>query len=299
MKILLLGSQGQVGTELSRALLPLGEVQAWSRQDADLSDPAALAANLAGVCADVIVNASAYTAVDKAETDSATAFAVNGDAVACLARHATAQGALLVHYSTDYVFDGTKQGSYLPDDVCAPLSVYGKSKRQGEEAILASGCDTLVLRTSWVYSVHGGNFIKTVLRLAAERKELGMVADQWGAPTSAEFIADVTADAILARRGGRLASGIHHLTAAGRTNWCELARYVVARAQAQGLTLRASPERIRAIRTQDYPLPAPRPRNSSLAYGPLADALDLQFPEWPVYVNRVVDQLCRQLVSQS
>jgi len=294
MKILLLGSNGQVGKELARALLPLATVVAWSRSDVDLTDTTSLSMKLASMQFDIIVNASAYTDVEKAETDLDTAFAVNSRAVACLAEYATLRNALLVHYSTDYVFDGKKETPYLPNDDCAPLNIYGQSKLEGERTILDSRCKALIFRTSWVFSAHRKNFIKTILSLAVERDQLCVVSDQWGAPTSAEFIADVTSHAIMACLQGRLATGIYHLTSSGRTNRYELACYVLTRALCHGKLLRIMPDDIQAIDTADSPFTASRPKNACLSHQSLSKALGMQFSEWPVYVDRVVEQLCHE-----
>ena len=291
MKILLIGKNGQVGRELQRTLLPLGEVVALGRDGLDLGDLAAVQQVLASQAADVIVNASAYTAVDRAEADEAGAHAVNAVAVGAMADYARAHGALLVHYSTDYVFDGTKATPYVEDDAAAPQSAYGRSKRAGEEAILASGCKALVFRTSWVFSAHGGNFIKTMLRLAGERDSLNVVADQFGAPTSAELIADVTALAVAAYRRAALADGIYHLTASGATSWHGLASYAIAGAKARGAAIKVDPAQICPIPTEAYPLPAKRPKNSRLDTGKLAAALGLHLPDWKIHVDRLIDQL--------
>jgi dTDP-4-dehydrorhamnose reductase len=291
MKILLIGKNGQVGQELQRTLLPLGELVALGRDALELGQPGAVQQVLAAQAPDVIVNASAYTAVDRAEADEAGAMAVNAGAVAAMAAYARAHGALLVHYSTDYVFDGAQQAPYREDDATAPQSAYGRSKRAGEEAILASGCKALVFRTSWVFSAHGGNFIKTMLRLAGERDSLSVVADQVGAPTSAELIADVTALAIAAYRRGALADGIYHLTAAGATSWHGLASYAIERAIARGASVKVDPAQIKPIPTEAYPLPAKRPKNSRLDTSKLCGALDLQMPDWKVHVDRLIDQL--------
>lgn len=291
MKILLIGKNGQVGQELQRTLLPLGDVAALGRESLELGDLAALKQVLAAQAPAVIVNASAYTAVDRAESDEALATAVNAGAVAAMAAYAREHGALLVHYSTDYVFDGTKEAPYREDDATAPQSAYGRSKRAGEEAILASGCQALVFRTSWVFSAHGGNFIKTMLRLAGERDSLSVVADQFGAPTSAELIADVTALAIAAYRRGALEGGIYHLTAAGATSWHGLASYAIERAIARGASLKVAPAQIKPIPTEAYPVPAKRPRNSRLDTSKLSGALGLHLPDWTVHVDRLIDQL--------
>lgn len=291
MKILLIGKNGQVGQELQRTLLPFGELVALGRDSVDLSDIAAVNRVLAQQAADVIVNASAYTAVDRAESDEAGAAAVNAAAVGAMAEYARAHGALLVHYSTDYVFDGAKAEPYVESDATGPQSAYGRSKLAGEEAILASACKALVFRTSWVFSAHGGNFIKTMLRLAGERDSLNVVADQFGAPTSAELIADVTALAIAAYRRGALADGIYHLTAAGSTSWHGLASYAIARARAHGASIKVEAAQICPIPTEAYPLPAKRPKNSRLDTNKLSRALDLQLPDWTLHVDRLIDQL--------
>ncbi|HEY0588893.1 MAG TPA: dTDP-4-dehydrorhamnose reductase [Pseudoduganella sp.] len=291
MKILLIGKNGQVGHELQRTLLPLGELVALGRDGLDLNDLAMVKQVLESQAADVIVNASAYTAVDRAESDEAGALAVNAAAVGLMAEYASAHNALLVHYSTDYVFDGEKTAPYVEGDVTAPQSAYGRSKRAGEEAILASGCKALVFRTSWVFSAHGGNFIKTMLRLAGERDSLNVVADQFGAPTSAELIADVTALALAAYRRGALADGIYHLTAAGATTWHGLASYAIERARARGAVLKVDPAQITPIPTEAYPVPAKRPKNSRLDTSKLSTALDLQLPDWKAHVDRLIEQL--------
>jgi len=291
MKILLLGKDGQVGHELQRTLLPLGEVKGCGRQDADLENLPDLRALLERQAPDVIVNAAAYTAVDKAETNQQAARVVNADAVAVLAQYAKKSNALLVHFSTDYVFDGRKIAPYNAYDQTNPQSVYGATKLAGETAIADSGCEALILRTSWVFSAHGGNFIKTILRLAKERETLNIVADQHGAPTSAELIADVTALAITGHRLGALSSGVYHLTASGHTTWHGLATHVVTRALQNGLPLKVAPANIKPITTEQYPVPAVRPKNSRLNTTALTAQLKLQLPEWTVHVDRTVDQL--------
>jgi dTDP-4-dehydrorhamnose reductase len=291
MKILLIGKNGQVGHELQRTLLPLGELVALGRDGLDLNDLASVQHVLESQAADVIVNASAYTAVDRAEADEAGALAVNAAAVGAMAAYASAHNALLVHYSTDYVFDGEKPAPYVEDDATAPQSAYGRSKRAGEQSILASGCKALVFRTSWVFSAHGGNFIKTMLRLAGERDSLNVVADQFGAPTSAELIADVTALALAAYRRGALADGIYHLTAAGATSWHGLASYAIERAKSRGAVLKVGPAQITPIPTEAYPVPAKRPKNSRLDTSKLSSALDLQLPDWKIHVDRLIEQL--------
>lgn len=291
MKLLLYGKDGQVGRELQRTLAPLGELVALGRAQADFNDMPALRETLHTHAPAIIVNAAAYTAVDRAETDEAAAFRINAAAVDCLAHYAHATGALLVHYSTDYVYDGAKTTPYVETDAPSPRSVYGRSKLAGEQAIARAHCTALVLRTSWVISAHGHNFIKTMLRLASERDELRVVADQHGAPTSAALIADTTARAIVALRAGRLPTGTYHLAAAGETTWHELACRVIERARANGMPLKLDASRIRAITTSEYGAAAHRPQNSRLDTRALAGYLGLDFPDWRVGVDEVVDEL--------
>jgi dTDP-4-dehydrorhamnose reductase len=251
LRILLTGANGQVGWELRRTLAALGELEALGRAELDLRDAGRIREAVRASNADVIVNAAAYTAVDKAESERDAAFAVNAAAPGVLAEEAKRSGALLVHYSTDYVFDGAKPVPYVEEDAPNPINVYGASKLAGERAIAGSGCRYLILRTSWVYGPRGANFYLTMLRLARERPELRVVDDQVGAPTSSLAIARATAQ--LLRPG---AHGLYHLIAAGQTSWCGFARAILAGA---GL---ATP--VIAIRTEDYPAPARRPRNSRL-----------------------------------
>lgn len=291
MKILLLGKNGQVGNELRRTLLPFGEVVALGSKEANFSCSATIQQVLHTHKPTVIVNAAAYTAVDQAESDEASADQVNAKAVALLASHAKNTNALLVHYSTDYVFDGEKPGAYSETDPTNPQSAYGRTKRAGEEAILDSGCKALLFRTSWVFSAYGNNFVKTIIRLAKQRDSLGIVADQIGAPTCAELIADVTALAIAAYHKNTIPLGLYHLTAAGQTSWHGLASHVVSRLQANNIDLKASVETIKPIATSDYPLPAKRPKNSRLDTSKLNTALGLQLPHWTLHVDRTIDQL--------
>ena len=291
MKILLLGKGGNVGQELQRTLLPLGQLTSLCRYDADFEDIAALRSVVSAHAPNIIVNAAAYTAVDQAETHVDSAQRINADAVGVLADYAKRHGALLVHYSTDYVFDGTKADPYVESDRTNPLSVYGKTKRAGELAVLDSGCEAIVLRTSWVYSSHGKNFIKTILRLAKERDELRIVADQCGAPTSAEMIADVTALAIAGHQNGQLPRGLYHLAAQGEATWHTLACHIVRRALSNGVHLRTTADSIRPISTEEYPAAAQRPKNSRLNAHALTMALRLQLPNWEVHANRAIDQL--------
>lgn len=286
MRVLLFGKTGQLGSELQRTLLPFGELLALGRDEADFSRPDAVQMAVADWKPDLVVNASAYTAVDKAESEEASAFAVNRDSVRVLAEYCQSRGAHLVHYSTDYVFDGNKDGLYAESDPCAPLSVYGRSKRAGEEAILESGCEALIFRTSWVFGVQGTNFLKTILKLARERERLDVVSDQWGAPTSAELLADVTALSILAWRLGRLAPGVYHLTAGGAINWHGLACYALEFAAAKGWPLKVYADQVGSIPTEQFPRPAQRPLNSRLSLRKLEEALGIELPDWRVHVSR-------------
>jgi dTDP-4-dehydrorhamnose reductase len=293
MKILLLGKDGQVGQECQRNLSSLGDVTALGHGEIDLANLHDLSTLLTIAAPDVIVNAAAYTAVDKAEADELAAHKVNAAAVGVMAAYARAKGKLLVHYSTDYVFDGEKATPYLEADSADPQSAYGRSKYAGEQVILESACNALIFRTSWVFSTHGNNFVKTILRLARERESLNVVSDQVGAPTSARLIAAVTALAIAAYHAQTLKSGIYHLTAAGETSWHGLARHTVSRAHAKGVALKLNPGQINAVSTEAYPLPARRPHNSRLDTKLLSRALNLSFPAWEDDVDQVIDHLLR------
>ncbi len=292
-RLLLLGADGQLGWELRRALLPLGEVIACGRAQADLARPDALRAVLQRAQPHVIVNAAAYTAVDRAESEAELAQCVNAQAPATLAHWAAEHDAWLVHYSTDYVFDGRSEHPY--DERCAPnpASVYGRSKLAGEQAITAAGCRHLVLRTSWVYAARGGNFAKTMLRLAREREQLRVVADQFGAPTAAELIADVSALALHRvlhdAQFGAQASGLYHLSASGSTSWHGYASYVLECARTLGESLRC--RELLPIATADYPLPAKRPANSQLDCTLLQQRFGLRLPDWRVQVQRLLAEL--------
>ena len=281
MKLLLLGGNGQVGRELRRSLLPLGELVVATRDGgdadaaADFDAPASLAALIEQTAPEVVVNAAAYTAVDKAETDAAAAFRINAEAPAAIAQACVDTGALLVHYSTDYVFDGNATRPYREDDATAPLGVYGASKLAGEQAIRASGARHAILRTAWVYAAHGRNFLLTMLRLANERDELRVVADQIGAPTPAAWIADATAEIV---RRGVMASGTWHLVADGETSWHGFAEAIVDEAHALGLIARKP--RVVAIPTADYPTPARRPAYSVLDTTRLQRDFGVAPPDW-------------------
>lgn len=294
MKILLLGKDGQVGWELQRALSPLGELIAFGRSEADLEDTDSLRQTIRNIQPAAIVNAAAYTAVDKAETESDLAQRVNADAVGVLAEEAAKLDARFVHYSTDYVFDGMKNDAYSEDDATNPINVYGRTKLAGEHLARQSGCHHLLFRTSWVYAARGRNFAKTILRLAEERDNLKVVADQVGAPTSAELIADITALCLYrflssGDDSGRL-SGTYHLVAAGETSWHGYARYVIAKAIEKGASLKAYTDTIEPVTTSSYSLPTRRPLNSRLNTQKLKATFELNLPDWRVHVDRMLDE---------
>ena len=289
MKILLLGANGQVGWELQRALAPVGDVTVFDRTIVDLADPDALYKAVRAVAPQVIANAAAYTAVDLAETEPELADAVNAQAPAVLAGLARDFDAWLLHYSTDYVFDGSGQRPWREDDQTAPLNRYGRSKLAGEIAIRSSGCRHLILRTSWVHSARGGNFIRSMLRLGAERQLLKVVDDQIGAPTGAELIADVSAHLLRSVQQRPDAGGTFHLAAAGETSWRGYACHVIELARTFGAELIVG--EIAGISTADYPVAARRPLNSRLDCSRLQDTFGLAMPPWQVGVARVLREI--------
>ena len=292
MRILLLGCNGQVGWELQRSLSVLGEVVAVGRAQADLcgdfANPEGVAATVRAVRPDVIVNAAAHTAVDKAESEPDLARLLNATTPGVLAREAKALGALLVHYSTDYVFDGSGEAPRAEDAATAPLSVYGATKLEGEQLIAASGCQYLIFRTSWVYAARGGNFAKTMLRLAKERDKLTVINDQFGAPTGADLIADVTAHAIRQAVQQPTCSGLYHLVAGGETTWHAYAQYVIAQARALQPEQALKVQAIDAVPTSAFPTPAQRPHNSRLDTRKLQTTFGLQLPHWQAGVTRML-----------
>src|SRR4051812_6883802 len=296
MKILLLGMNGQVGWELQRALAPLGELVALDFDSpgplaADFSKPESLAATVQAVRPRIIVNAAAHTAVDRCESEPALAQALNATAPAVLAREAKATGAWLLHYSTDYVFDGSGSAPRTEDAPTGPLNVYGRTKLEGEDAIRASGCDHLILRTSWVYAARGGNFAKTMLKLAAERDRLTVIDDQVGAPTGAELLADVSAHALRVALAQPGVAGTYHAVAAGETSWHGYARHVIERARAAGRPVRVAPDRIEPVPTSAFPTPAERPKNSRLDTTKLRETFGLALPPWQAGVDRMLAEI--------
>lgn len=294
MKILLTGKNGQLGFELQRALAPVGQVVAVGRQECDLADGEALRRLVRSVQPDLIVNPAAYTAVDRAESESGPAAAINTVAPGILGEEAARLGAWVIHYSTDYVFDGESLAPYRESDAPRPQSVYGRTKREGETALEQSGAHHLILRTSWVVGAHGNNFAKTILRLAGERDSLGIVADQFGAPTSAALLADVTAQLVGRVRREGLADfpfGLYHLAAGGVTTWHEFACFIVEQALQAGRHLKALPPNIRAITTPEYPLPAKRPANSQLDTTLFRTAFNLELPHWQLGMHHILQQI--------
>jgi len=289
MKILLLGANGQVGYQLRRSLISLGDVKLCTRLEADLENSEQLVDLIQKYNPSVIVNASAYTAVDEAEKEEEKAFAINSRAVGIIASEAKKLDALLVHYSTDYIFDGKKSESYTELDKTNPLSVYGKTKLSGENEILASGCKHLIFRTSWAYSLRGKNFIKRIIRLAKERKELKIISDQIGSPTSADFIADVTAHCIVRHQIQNNKSGIFNLTADGEVSWHSFAQFIIEELSNKGESFEAMPENILPISTSEYPLPAQRPAYSKLNTEKIRQAFKLNIPHWRYHVKMMLD----------
>ena len=294
MKILLLGKGGQVGWELQRSLAPLGELVALEFDSTDycgdFTNLAGLAETVRQVKPDVIVNAAAHTAVDRAESEPELVRTINALAPGVLADEAERLGAWLIHYSTDYVFDGSGTTPWKETDATGPLGVYGRTKLEGEQAV--DRCTRhLIFRTSWVYAARGANFAKTMLRLAKERDELKVIADQFGAPTGAELLADVTAQAIRTTQDKPELAGLYHLVAGGETSWYDYAQFVIAFAKQSGETIRVTPDAIKPIPTTDYPTPAKRPLNSRLDTTKLKTTFDLQLPDWRDGVRRVLTEI--------
>jgi len=298
MKILLLGKNGQVGWELQRSLAPLGEVLALDRNSTshcgDLSNLEGLADTVRVFRPDVVVNAAAYTAVDKAESDQSTANLINALAPEVLARACAAIGAYMVHFSTDYVFDGAGQKPWLESDATGPLNVYGHSKLAGEKGIAKQGAKHVIFRTSWVYGTEGGNFAKTMLRLAQEREKMAVINDQFGAPTGAALLADITAlclQRVQPEQHEPYLSGIYHLAAAGETTWHAYAKYVLQQAQSLKPSLKYTVKEVAAVATTEFPTPAARPLNSRLNCSQLENALQLKLPAWQTGVDAMLAKI--------
>ena len=295
MKILLFGKNGQLGWELQRSLAPLGEIVAPDSKSSeycgDFADLDGIARTVSEVAPDVIVNAAAYTAVDKAETEIERARTVNALAPAVLAQQARRSGAWLIHYSSDYVFDGSGDQFWKESDAPRPLSVYGQTKHEGELAVINSGCRHLIFRTSWVYAARGANFAKTMLRLAQERDQLNIINDQFGAPTGAELLADITAHCLRQAVAHPECSGLYHVAAGGLTNWHEYARFVIDLARRAGLPIRVAPDSIKPIPTSAYPLPAARPLNSRLDTARLQQVFQLTLPHWQDGITRMLTEI--------
>lgn len=294
-RILLTGKNGQVGFELQRLLPPLGEVVALDVQDLDLASPDAIRAKVSAIKPQIIVNAAAYTAVDKAESEPELAMKINGIAPGVLAEEAKRLGAFMIHYSTDYVFDGTKSRPYTETDTPNPLSVYGCSKLAGDQAIQATGVPHYIFRTSWVYGARGQNFLRTMLRVGRERPELRIVNDQIGAPTWARFIADMTAQVLSKVSGNpdqaKEKSGLYNLTASGSTSWFGFAEAIFL--EARSVTPDANVPKLIPIPTSSYPLPARRPANSCLNNSTIIQAFDLTIPHWKAMLTECIGQMIK------
>ena len=295
MKILLFGKGGQVGWELQRSLAPLGDLVALDADSqnlcGDFTNPEGLAQTVRAVAPDIIVNAAAHTAVDQAESEPELARTINALAPGVLAQEAKRSGAWLIHYATDYVFDGSGDKPWLETDPTGPLSVYGKTKLEGEEAIRATGCQHLIFRTSWVYAARGGNFAKTMLRLAQERDFLSVINDQIGAPTGADLVADISAHAIRTALSNPDVGGLYHLVAGGETSWHGYASFVIDFARQAGIEIKVTPEAIQPVPTSAFPLPAPRPKNSRLDTQKLKNTFGLNLPHWQSGVARMLTEI--------
>lgn len=295
MRLLVTGASGQVGWELSRSLMPLGDVVAPDRSQCDFSRPELLPDLIRSLKPDVVVNAAAYTAVDKAEREEKLATTVNGTAVGVIAEESRKAGILLVHYSTDYVFDGVKQTPYSEDDAPHPINAYGRSKLAGDIALDQAGGSYVILRTSWVYARRKHNFVRTILRLAGKSKDLRVVDDQIGAPTWARNIADATALIVRAacqeREQGRFASGLFNLAAAGATSWHGFAKAILDEAQRHGLLFAQQMPWLKPIPSAEYPVPAARPKNSQLALERLSQRFGIALPDWKPALSLCIEEM--------
>lgn len=295
MKVLLFGKDGQVGWELQRSLATLGELVALDAGSqnmcGDFTNLEGIAQTVRTVAPDIIVNAAAHTAVDKAESEPDLSRTLNALAPRVLAQEAKRSGAWLVHYSTDYVFDGSGAEPWMETDPTAPLSVYGKTKLEGEELIRATGCQHLIFRTSWVYAARGGNFAKTMLRLAQERDHLTVINDQIGAPTGADLLADAAAHAIRIARQHPEVSGLYHLVAGGQTSWHSYASFVIDFARQSGIKIKVAPEAVEPVASSVFPLPAKRPHNSRMNTGKFTNTFDIYLPDWQTGVTRMLTEI--------
>lgn len=295
MKILVTGKDGQVGHELMKTLAPLGKVVGVDLKECDLSQSAAIDALLERVKPDIIVNPAAYTEVDKAESEPTIAHAVNAQAPKILARYAARHNLPMIHFSTDYVFDGAKTSPYLEGDEANPKSVYGKTKWLGEEAVRKMAAKHIIIRTSWVFGSHGVNFLKTMLKLAQERDKLSVVADQFGAPTSARLLAEAVAQMIteLSEPGSYRKYGTYHVAATGETSWHGYAQVVVEKANKLGIVTKVSAKEIKPLSTKEYPMPAPRPSNSRLDTTKVRTVFSVRLPKWQDEVENVLKELLK------
>jgi dTDP-4-dehydrorhamnose reductase len=297
IKILLLGSNGQVGWELQRSLIPVGKIKVCNRKEANLEDLGALKNIIQAYQPEVIVNAAAYTAVDQAEEEPEKAYRINAEAVATIATEAKQINALLIHYSTDYIFDGTKATSYTEQDLPNPQSVYGKTKQQGEQAIKESEVNHLIFRTSWVYSINGRNFVNTIIKLAQEREEINIINDQIGIPTSATLIADITSLAIykLTQHPDQIKRiiGTYNLVPTGKTSWYDFSKQIIRQVKQQTISSHHKMKylRINPVTTEQYPQPAKRPKNSRLSNKKLRETFNLHLPTWQQQLKRTIQEM--------
>ncbi len=289
MKILLLGADGQVGWHLRKSLVTVGDLKVCSKYEANLEDAEQVKRILQNYKPNIIVNAAAYTAVDNAEKEIEKANIINSIALDLLSSEAKNLNAILVHYSTDYIFDGKKITPYTENDKPNPLSIYGKTKLDGENKIIESGCKYLIFRTSWVYSARGNNFIKTIIKLAKEKEYLNIVSDQIGSPTSANYIADVTAHCLQNLSEDRY--GIYNITSSGKTSWYELATFIIGQIVKYDIEIKTTIKNIKPIPTEDYPLPAKRPKNSKLCTDKIQRTFNLDIPNWQYHVKLILEDL--------
>jgi len=295
MKLLLFGANGQVGWKLQQSLAPLGDLKICNRDNANFNDLCELQSIIKKFAPDIIINAAAYTNVDKAESEKEQAFQINANAIELLSNEAKRINAWLIHYSTDYVFDGSQLSPYKEEDKPNPQTIYGKSKLEGEKLIAKSGCKHIIFRTSWLYSIRGKNFLNTIIRLAKNQNELRIVSDQVGAPTSAELVANISALCIYRicqkKLESREFSGIYHLTASGSTSWCAFAKYFLSEAENLGEVFLVKSSEIIEISSSELILPANRPLNSLLSSGKLCKTFNLNLPSWEGLVDRVINEI--------